>query len=940
MKYFVNINSFEELKKAFREYTVKLHPDKGGDATEFAAMMAEYETVAKRFGAAKPEASLLDEWEEWKRTALNTYTVNMLRVGTRIKCYYLFEKEQSLKAAFYWFLTTHAEDSEEERKARHETFAEVEAVVNMTDEEAEAFDWYNNVPAGAGKGGTFGPIYDSQNKHIYYEPHEHAHYITMVTAIITPTHFFFIDAEGCGYTRTFLVPVNYETMPEYIEALEQFRKDQEEKERQEREAEAKAKALYIERCKKWENLMQILPEGGRLPDNYWSMSREERKAAEAKKDAEDRKRHNTARANILAMCRAAFPGVKFSLTTHNGWGGGMSIKWEDGPTVEEFEAATDLDLFTACEVGFDGMTDSTEYYKAQFTDFANKYCDMSYGRIKPERDFTIQRLQEVGEKIRQILTQFADDQSLTNRHANAQTAFTSEELEKVREAFGIVSDDFRRGFYWQGEIQPFNLIDFARRVCRFLHFEQLEKVAEFRPDHGKTYKAIKKALGANVFGRDLGVCEASDYRGGSYKTHNYVFVNIYDLKVGDIVGKVYHSDRGDEFTTLWSSTRKAEQTRRERLAAVGITIDGRNTITAINADVLEALKAEGAEVERQRKEWEEAQKNGEKPNYKTSEKSQKAETQTQSTEGAQPQSVEGVEIVELDGGRIAVTGDTYSHRETLKAFGGWWNRRAQRWEFRADKAQSVREWLAAQQPETKTTPNPDPSPVNGEGGEGGEGETNTHTESAQDEPQPEPTTETHTEPQSHTESEPQPEEPTEGTKGVTISSELAGAFAKVAAIVAAIVALATPPQDEPTPPQSEKGGRIVFAVDDTPELQEIHTDKRTEPQPEPAAATAAPSDRLDALNLARIKAQQLTEKNEHTAALFAELEALAACGVDVSDILRDLQALNDEHRQRGYITAGELQQRQFMREWAQHRAAAILTAPEYSALFGKDKQAA
>ena len=35
--------------------------------------------------------------------------------------------------------------------------------------------------------------------------------------------------------------------------------------------------------------MQILPEGGRLPENYWSMSREERKAAEAKKLSEARK---------------------------------------------------------------------------------------------------------------------------------------------------------------------------------------------------------------------------------------------------------------------------------------------------------------------------------------------------------------------------------------------------------------------------------------------------------------------------------------------------------------------------------------------------------------------------------------------------------------------------------------------------------------------------
>lgn len=304
--------------------------------------------------------------------------------------------------------------------------------------------------------------------------------------------------------------------------------------------------------------------------------------------------------------------------------------------------------------------------------------------------------------------------------------------------------------------------------------------------------------------------------------------------------------------------------------------------------------------------------------YRMSEKSeepQPEQPQTQSTEGAQPQSTEGVEIVELDGGRIAVTGDTYSHRETLKAFGGWWNRRAQRWEFCADKAQSVREWLAAQQPQPQS-----------------------HTESEQQlEPQPEPTTEAKDEPQP----EPTTEEPTEGAKGVTISEDLAGAFAKVAAIVAAIVALATPSAAQTEPqPQSDKGGRIVFAVDDTPDLQEIHTETRTEPQPEPAAATAAPSDRLDALHLARLKAQSLTEENEHTQALFAELEALAACGVDVADIVRDLQALDAAHVKRGYITAGEIQMRQFMREFAINRAAARLSDNEFFALFGKGKQAA
>ena len=299
-----------------------------------------------------------------------------------------------------------------------------------------------------------------------------------------------------------------------------------------------------------------------------------------------------------------------------------------------------------------------------------------------------------------------------------------------------------------------------------------------------------------------------------------------------------------------------------------------------------------------------------------SEEPQPEQPQTQSTEGAQPQSVEGVEVVELDGGRIAVVGNTYAHRETLKSFGGWWNRRAQRWEFRADKAQSVREWLAAQQPQ------PEP-----------------HTEPQSDtesEPQPEPMTEAHTEPQS-AQDEPQPEptteEPTEGAKAVTISEGLAGAFAKVAAIVAAIVALATPSAAQ-TEPETEtaKGAKIVFSSSDTPELQEIQTDTQTDTQTA-APTTGGTSDRLDALNLARLKAQSLTEENEHTAALFAELEALAACGVDVADILRDLQALDAQHRKKGYLTTAEAQIRYYMRQYAQTRAKGALSDAEYNALF-------
>ena len=47
MKYFININTIEELKKKYKELAKKLHPDLGGNKKSFQEMTNEYDKLKK-----------------------------------------------------------------------------------------------------------------------------------------------------------------------------------------------------------------------------------------------------------------------------------------------------------------------------------------------------------------------------------------------------------------------------------------------------------------------------------------------------------------------------------------------------------------------------------------------------------------------------------------------------------------------------------------------------------------------------------------------------------------------------------------------------------------------------------------------------------------------------------------------------------------------------
>ena len=50
MKYFTNIETLEDLKKAYRTLAMKHHPDRGGDLETMKEINSEYDSLFKRFG--------------------------------------------------------------------------------------------------------------------------------------------------------------------------------------------------------------------------------------------------------------------------------------------------------------------------------------------------------------------------------------------------------------------------------------------------------------------------------------------------------------------------------------------------------------------------------------------------------------------------------------------------------------------------------------------------------------------------------------------------------------------------------------------------------------------------------------------------------------------------------------------------------------------------
>lgn len=223
-------------------------------------------------------------------------------------------------------------------------------------------------------------------------------------AVVAPDgRYYLVDNEGYSYARYVMTSLSWREMfsEEVAQIEEENRRQAEEEARQAEEERQQRLAAYKARCAKWENLMtEITPykeEAERLhKQNGWNSK--EYKAAE-------RKLHNVRRTNILTMCKAAFPGVKFSLKKNTGWGSDWQVSWEDGPTEATFMIETDLGLFSTYHETFDGYDDSTGVSYEEFTEFAYKYMG-SCNSIDTMRDMSEEKKAELIAEIIHIVPAF------------------------------------------------------------------------------------------------------------------------------------------------------------------------------------------------------------------------------------------------------------------------------------------------------------------------------------------------------------------------------------------------------------------------------------------------------------------------------------------------------------------------------------------------------
>lgn len=756
---------------------------------------------------------------------------------------------------------------------------------------------------------------------------------------------------------------------------EEARKAEEERKRKEEEEERKAAEALREIIAKWAGKLKTV-----TPASGWI-------------DKPSADYLAAVKYNIKQILSKYFPGVEFKVLLKNKtWSASAEIFWTDGPTTQQVEEVEELNLFIShyhtCspyeDYGHDEEMKSTRAWR-------NQYGQISANRFEFTRTFSDLGKAEVMAKIYEVFPQF---EGMTNKNDAAVISFDdtfrlcqflgfchketgkawadlSEEEREAKRAHDSLFESQQKFCYdlessrrWNRETTSLrDVIDAFLKV--YTVSEETTKAAAeaaaapvFDAKHGKTWQAIKKALGANVFCvpvdgtchyREISINEAAEMVAKGEK----VYLGKPSMYDGERC--IYGVNCGGA---------KVQRKRADKFAAVGIQISCFRynsykdvKILQFSANVFAELRKDAEEVEKQRKAWEEEQKNGKQTAHKA-DRSEKAAEGVDMT--AAP--AEGLELVEIAEG-VAVVGDqhtTYKNRKAIKAHGARWNKEAQQWQATtAEEVAQLREWFGITEQSAQNSAQSEES-----------------TEAAED------TEDVATEPKSAADT---------ATDAATCEQvEAVGVLASALSFLVGAIVSATEKANEALKKAAAEAAKAtakfeaeqraeerkeaaailreqikkvsdqVASLSDTlAKMQErlnaleSGQDASEEATAEPQTDATAQQDKetaqsrqqsgsgsgvsLDMLRAAAEDVERLTYANEHGRAALAELYTLCACGVDVRDLIDELRELSTSEAL-GNKPAPEIWAKHSqIRRAARNRAKVVLSAEELQTLYTWDE---
>lgn len=323
----------------------------------------------------------------------------------------------------------------------------------------------------------------------------------VAAAVVDPSgRWFLIDAEGYDYARYILMPTNWgEQFATEKAAAEQKKADREEQERREAEQQAADRlAAYVERCNKWAHLMTdlrpLVAAEKAAAEKYGYRSKEAKAAA--------RKLQAARRGNVSAMVRAAFPGLRLSMTVNNGWGSAYDLTYYDGPTRDRFENETDLNLFEAIAYTFDGMTDCADFDRHEFTDFSEKFFACNFGGVKVDREQSDENAAAMLAAIVETVPAAAD---------NEPREWTADELQAVAARLGCDAHELaHRLANYRQTLTASDVARIAFHICDFAALKPQEPTTPTDPTNGKANAVEAATSDENAPAEGLELVEIAD----------------------------------------------------------------------------------------------------------------------------------------------------------------------------------------------------------------------------------------------------------------------------------------------------------------------------------------------------------------------------------------------------------------------------------------------